>query len=71
MAQRLPALSSADFDPASTGATARLNEYVRTKHAGNAERIDCTDRVKSLAVELYAVFCLFPGEWVSIKDDVC
>jgi len=71
MTQRLPALGGADFDPASAGSAGRLDDCICTKHAGDAESIDCTDGVKHPAVKLYAVFCLSPGEWVSIKDDVC
>jgi hypothetical protein len=68
MAQRLPALRGADFDPASAGAAGRLDDYVRTKHAGDAESIDCTDGVKFPAAKLYAVLCLLPGERVSISN---
>ncbi len=71
MAQRGPAFGGADFDSASAGTAGRLDDDVRTKHAGDAESIDRADGVKSPAAKLYAVFCLFPGEWVSIKDDVC
>ena len=71
IAQRLPTLGGADFDPASASAAGRLYECICTKHAGSAESINCTDGVKPVPAELYAVFCLFPGEWVSIKDDVC
>jgi hypothetical protein len=71
MAQRLPALYGANFDPASAGSARRLYECICTKHAGDAESIDCTDGVKLPAARLYAVFCLLPSERVSIKDDVC
>jgi hypothetical protein len=71
MAQRLPTLDDADFDPASASSAGRLDHCICTKHSSDAESIDCTDCVKPLAAKLYAVFRLFPGEWVSIKDDVC
>src|SRR6266436_5933425 len=71
IAQGLPALGSADFDPASAGSAGRFDIYVRTKHAGDAESVDCTDGVKLPVAKPYAVFCLSRGKWVSIKDDVC
>jgi hypothetical protein len=70
MAQGFSALSGADLDLFSTGAAGRFDGDIRTKHSGDTESIDCTDRMKSLAAKLYAVFGPFPGEGVSIKDDV-
>jgi len=64
-------LGGSDLDAACARAAGRLDDNIRTKHAGDAERIDCADGVKLAAAEVYAVFCLLPGEWVRIKDDVC
>jgi hypothetical protein len=71
MVQRLSALNDTDLDPASAGATGRLDDCICTKHAGYAERIDCADGVKRPAAKLDTVLCLLPGERVSIVDDVC
>ena len=59
------------MDAACAGAARRLDDCIGTKHAGDAESINCADGVKTLAAKLYAVLCRFPGEWVSIKYSVC
>ena len=68
MAQRFPALSRGDFNPASASTAGGFDDCICAKHAGDAESIDCADRVKLPAVKPYAVLCLVPSERVSICD---
>ena len=70
MAQNLATLGGDDFDPASASAAGRLYDDIPPKHPGNAERINGADGVELAAAKLYAVFCPFPGERISIENAV-
>jgi hypothetical protein len=58
-------LCGADLDPACARAAGGPNDDIRTKHAGDAERIDCADGLKLSTAKLYTVLCLLPGERVA------
>ena len=68
MAQRFPGLSRGDFNRASAGTARRFDHDICSKHAGDAESIDCADGAKLSAAKPYAVLCLLPSERVSISN---
>ena len=68
MPQSLPILCCADFDPTATGTTTRFDRRIRSKHSGDAKRVDGAHRMNESTVKLDSVFGRGVGKWIGVRD---